>query len=96
MAYCVRCGVELMKGTPSCPLCHTKVVDPAAADSAPSQPSQPEHVEAVIDRIDRAYGRKLSITLLMVPILTVTILDILGGFHLTWSPYVTGALICLY
>ncbi len=96
MAYCVRCGVELETGTPACPLCHTRVMDPAAEGSSPGAPSQPERVEAVIDRIDRAYGRRLSIILLLVPVITVSFLDILGGFAMTWSPYVTGALLCLY
>lgn len=96
MAYCVRCGVELEKGTPACPLCQTRVMDPTLEESAPAQPSQPERVEAVIDRMDRAYGRRLSVILLLVPILTVSFLDILGGLQMTWSPYVTGGLICLY
>lgn len=94
MAYCVQCGVELTTGTPACPLCHTRVLHPDALDA--STPEQPEHVETAIDRIDRVYGRRLSIALLLVPMLTVTLLDFIGGGGLTWSPYVTGALICLY
>ena len=94
MAYCVQCGVELTTGTPACPLCHTRVLHPDALDA--STPEQPEHVETAIDRIDHVYGRRLSIALLLVPMLTVTLLDFIGGGGLTWSPYVTGALICLY
>lgn len=95
MSYCVHCGVELAQGTAQCPLCQTRVIDPSET-GAPAQASQPEQVEMVIDRIDRAYGRRLSMFLLMVPVVTVTLLDVLNGNPLSWSPYVTGALICLY
>jgi hypothetical protein len=96
MPYCVHCGVELEHSQRACPLCTTPVIDPNNPWTETADPAHPERVDTAIDRIDRRYARRLSKLLMLVPMLTVTLLDLLGSLQLTWSPYVTGALICLY
>lgn len=38
MAYCVRCGVKLSEGSPSCPLCGTEVVLPSGMKESSQTP----------------------------------------------------------
>lgn len=41
MSYCVNCGVELGKGLKKCPLCGTKVINPAALKKEEGEPFSP-------------------------------------------------------
>ena len=41
MSYCVHCGVELADSEKRCPLCHTRVVDPASPDAGQGRPPYP-------------------------------------------------------
>lgn len=52
MSYCVNCGVELGKGLKKCPLCGTKVINPAAPkkEEEPFFPTRREEVPPVAKR----------------------------------------------
>ncbi len=92
MSYCVECGVKLAPSEPKCPLCGTPVLHPEKAWEKPESMPYPNRVEPAIRRIDRLYARRLSVYLLLVPAVTVLLLDLIDGVRLYWSLYVTGAL----
>lgn len=96
MSYCVHCGVELALSEPACPLCATPVMDPAAPWQRPKDMPYPAVLEKPIEHIDRTYGRRLSLLLLLVPCLMVLLLDLVDGGTFAWSLYVAGALLCIY
>lgn len=96
MSYCVHCGVELAQSEPDCPLCGTKVHNPAQAWQRPEQMPYPEVVDIHNARIDRRYARQLVAILLLIPAFTVLTIDFLDGQAISWSPYVIGALALIY
>lgn len=96
MSYCVHCGVELAQSEPDCPLCGTKVVNPAKAWEKPEQMPYPDVLDIRHARVDRRYARQLVAILLMIPAFTVLLIDFLDGQALRWSPYVLGAMGMLY
>lgn len=91
MSYCVQCGVRLAEDLHSCPLCHTPVINPNLKETHKGESEQPQRMEEIIERMDRNYLRQLSVALMMIPILTVLLIDIIDG-GVTWSPYAIGAM----
>ena len=92
--YCIKCGVVMDDGEKQCPLCKTRVYHPDYI-SEKKEETFPK------DKLPKAEKRSLFIPALLtgiflLPILIVTLCDIqfMGG--ITWSGYVTGALILLY
>ncbi len=92
MSYCVQCGVKLADSQKTCPLCHTPVVNPNLPEGHAPQSPWPESEEQPQREIDRGYAAQLSIVAVLIPMLTVLLLDIIGGGGV-WSPYVMGALV---
>ncbi|MDD4081348.1 MAG: DUF6320 domain-containing protein [Eubacteriales bacterium] len=95
MSYCVECGVKLAASEPKCPLCQTPVNNPNQPVCQLEDDTHPQAIEEVISRMDRSYARQLSLVFLMIPILTVLIIDLIDPGPL-WSPYVVGALVMGY
>ena len=95
MSYCVQCGVQLAHDLNKCPLCGTPVVNPNAGAAQKRESEQPERVEEAISRLDRGYARQLSILFILVPALSVLLVDIIDGGGI-WSPFVIGALVMLW
>ncbi len=90
MSYCVNCGVELDKSEPRCPLCGAEVINPAAMqEEKPARP-YPSHVEHLDRRIDRRYIASFVSLLLLIPLFTAMLTNIMVSGKLTWSYYVLG------
>ncbi|NLD53009.1 MAG: zinc ribbon domain-containing protein [Clostridiales bacterium] len=96
MSYCVHCGVELAPSERDCPLCGTRVMDPACDWQRPAEMPYPETVDIQKTRIDRRYARQLMAAVLMVPAFIVLLVDLVDGWGLTWSLYVVGGLMLFY
>lgn len=91
MSYCVNCGVELDKSEPRCPLCGTEVINPAALqEEKPARPYS-SHVEHLDRRIDRRYIASFVSLLLLIPLFTSMLTNIMANGRLSWSYYVLGA-----
>lgn len=96
MSYCVNCGVELQKSEPRCPLCGTEVVNPnEAGEEKPARP-YPSHVEHLDRSVDRRYIASFISLLLLIPLFTVMLANILVSGKLTWSYYVLGGELVLF
>lgn len=96
MSYCVNCGVELQKSEPRCPLCGTEVVNPnEPREEKPARP-YPSHVEHLDKRVDRRYIASFISLLLLIPLFTVMLANILVSAKLTWSFYVLGGELVLF
>ncbi|MDD2561332.1 MAG: hypothetical protein PHG11_03305 [Eubacteriales bacterium] len=95
MSYCVECGVKLAASEPRCPLCQTPVNNPNQPVCELEDSSHPQAIEEAISRMDRGYARQLSLVFLLIPILTVLIIDLIDA-GIPWSPYVVGALVMGY
>ena len=90
MSYCVNCGVELEKSEPRCPLCGTEVVNPSAPQEEKPVRPYPSHVEHLDRRLDRRYIASFISLLLLIPLFTVMLTNIMVSGKLTWSYYVIG------
>lgn len=96
MSYCVNCGVELQKSEPRCPLCGTEVVNPNdASEEKPARP-YPSHVEHLDRSVDRRYIASFISLLLLIPLFTVMLANVLVSGKLTWSYYVLGGELVLF
>ena len=97
MSYCVNCGVELQKSEPRCPLCGTEVINPndIAGEERPARP-YPSHVEHLDKSVDRRYIASFISLLLLIPLFTVMLANILVSKQLTWSYYVLGGELVLF
>ncbi|NLI53340.1 MAG: hypothetical protein GX417_03350 [Clostridiales bacterium] len=90
MSYCVNCGVELQKSEPRCPLCGTEVINPnEIAEEKPVRP-YPSHVEHLDRSVDRRYIASFISLLLLIPLFTTMLANILVSGGLTWSYLVLG------
>lgn len=90
MSYCVNCGVELQKSEPRCPLCGTEVLNPnEPREEKPARP-YPSHVEHLDKTVDRRYIASFISLLMLIPLFTVMLANILVSGKLTWSYYVLG------
>ena len=95
MSYCVHCGVELDRNARRCPLCGTRVLDPAELpeeDGPAFFPTRPAKVEPV---------SKFSMALLISSMLiSVTVccglLNLVLKPGTPWSLYVLGAAVMLW
>jgi len=90
MSYCVNCGVELQKSEPRCPLCGTEVVNPSAPQEEKPVRPYPSHVERLDQRLDRRYIASFISLLMLIPLFSVMLANILVSHRLTWSYYVLG------
>ena len=85
MSYCVNCGVELQKSEPRCPLCGTEVLNPNELhEEKPIRP-YPAHVEHLDKTVDRRYIASFISLLLLIPLFTTMLANILVSKQLTWS-----------
>ncbi|MPM69202.1 hypothetical protein SDC9_116146 [bioreactor metagenome] len=97
MSYCVNCGVELQKSEPRCPLCGTEVINPneIVQEERPIRP-YPSHVEHLDKSVDRRYIASFISLLLLIPLFTVMLANILVSKQLTWSYYVLGGELVIF
>lgn len=92
--YCIHCGVKLADSETRCPLCHTTVFHPdiQRAECPPPYPGQrypaPESRSPVLPMFATAA--------FLLPILIVLACDLRFSGGVTWSGYVTGALVLAY
>ena len=96
MSYCVNCGVELAESEHNCPLCQTEVMNPNSPWTEPERRPYPKHVELLVSRIDRRYFASLAGLLLLIPALTVLLMDMLVTPGISWSGYVLGGIALVY
>jgi hypothetical protein len=99
MAYCVRCGVELERNAPSCPLCSTPVYLPEnmEEDSLKSYPERrqkthPRHVNLVPSKTF-VY---LMTFILIIPLIVCLMVDIRSNGTLSWSFYPAASLLLIW
>lgn len=92
--YCVKCGVELMKGVRTCPLCGTAVYHPDI-DETPEAPLYP-----------RSDGREETVSpsgvlfvltfLFLIPVIVCLLVDLRMNGRVDWSGFVSCGLGVLY
>ncbi len=96
MSYCVNCGVELQKSEPRCPLCGTEVVNPNdAPEEKPLRP-YPSHVEHLDRSVDRRYIASFVSLLLLIPLFTTMLANLLVDKQFSWSFYVLGGELVIF
>jgi hypothetical protein len=94
MSYCVNCGVELEAAQKTCPLCKVAVVNP-------NEPREEEKTTFPIHRdelkkTDRMFWIKFITILLVVPIITCVLTNLLSDQRITWSIYVIAGVFILW
>jgi hypothetical protein len=95
MSYCVNCGVELEPALRACPLCGTEVVNPKEPEAAAEKRKLPE-IRDEYKKVDRVFWINFISILVVVPIATCLICDMLYNKHLTWSLYVVAGVVILW
>jgi len=90
MSYCVNCGVELQKSEPRCPLCGTEVINPnELLEEKPMRP-YPSHVEHLDKKVDQRYIASFISLLMLIPLFTTMLANVLVSKELSWSYLVLG------
>ena len=90
MSYCVNCGVELQKSEPRCPLCGTEVLNPnELLEEKPMRP-YPSHVEHLDKKVDERYIASFISLLMLIPLFTTMLANVLVSKELSWSYLVLG------
>ncbi len=96
MSYCVHCGVELDDRENMCPLCRTPVIDPWRVENAGLKPE----VRLSSEQPEKTFNKRLFVllvgVLLLIPLLTVVIVNLATTHTLTWALYVLGSEICFW
>lgn len=95
MAYCVHCGVELAPSESKCPLCQTPVPDSCRPAPNEVPGPYPETFEYFRRHINIRFGFGISLLFILAVSLLVLAIDALTAPKMSWSFYVTGALMCL-
>lgn len=90
MSYCVNCGVELGKGLKKCPLCGTKVINPAALKKEEGEPFFPTRREEVPPVAKREAALLISAMLASVA-LCCALLNLVLKPQVPWWLYMAGA-----
>ena len=96
MSYCVNCGVELDNSEKQCPLCQTEIINPRNEQKEGSARPYPSSLEHIAKRIDHRFFAALTSVIMLIPMLTTLLLDLLDGNGVSWSGYVWGALTMLF
>lgn len=96
MSYCVHCGVELDSGEKKCPLCQTPVIDPWQDKNAGSSAEKTLGSE----QPEKTFNKRLFVLLvdllLLIPLVTVVIVNLATTHTLTWALYVLGSEVCFW
>ncbi|MBO2517596.1 MAG: hypothetical protein CW338_10080 [Clostridiales bacterium] len=97
MSYCVHCGVKLERSEGSCPLCGTRIIDPAAEETADAvQPPYPVHNGEQILRKSKKNLLQVAGALTLIPAAICILLDLVISGRIRWSLYAAAALCILF
>ncbi len=91
--YCCNCGVELADTEKKCPLCGVRAYHPDI-DRPEQEGLYPDHTPQ--PRMKPSTVHTVLIVLFLLPILVTIQCDLLINSTITWSAYVTGALLMTY
>ena len=92
--YCVKCGVELMKGAKTCPLCGTRVYHPDIEET-PEPALYPRFTEGEETFSPGALQFILGF-LFILPIVICLMIDLRTHHSIVWSGYVCCGLASIY
>lgn len=92
--YCARCGVKLADDLSVCPLCGTQAYHPdierTLTDGQYPREKYPQKQTRTL------VGQVILSILFLLPLLIVPLCDLQINGHVTWSGYVTGAILLSY
>lgn len=92
--YCAKCGVKLDDSLTACPLCGTRAYHPdlerKLTDGQYPRGKYPEKQKRSLA------GQSIFSILYLLPLLIVPLCDLQINAHITWSGYVTGAVLLSY
>ena len=91
--YCVKCGVELQKGTEECPLCGLRVWHPDLQEKAEPAP-YPRFSEA--EKVSHGGALFIVSFAFLIPLIVCLLADWRINGAVTWSGYVLGGLVAGY
>lgn len=91
--YCCNCGVELADTERKCPLCGVRAYHPDI-DRPEAEGLYPDHTPR--PRLKPGTAQTVLIVLFLLPVLVTVQVDLLVNSRMTWSAYVTGALLMTY
>lgn len=92
--YCVNCGVQLADTEKSCPLCGTTCYHPDIPRPT-AMPLYPNHRNPAL-RVSTGAVHGILLTLFLLPIFITLLCDLQLTGEVTWSGYVSGALVLAY
>lgn len=91
--YCIKCGVKLADNQKRCPLCQTVVFHP---DIKPSEDPLYPRQRQPAPQVRSQAALVVITTLFLMPILITLMCDLQINGGVTWSGFVTGALLVGY
>ena len=92
--YCIKCGVELMKGAERCPLCGLRVYHPEFSET-PGPRAYPRYSDDGLQI--RRTGLPFILTFLhLIPLVICLLVDFRMNGAVSWSGYAVGGILVLY
>ncbi len=95
MSYCVNCGVELDAALPSCPLCHTPIVNPKELKHTPSPSPYPQE-KGQVELVKRNDVGILITTVLSATAISCGLLNLFVFTGNRWSLLIIGVCLLLF
>lgn len=92
--YCAKCGVKLADSLPACPLCGTRAYHPDIDRTLTD--GQYPHETYPAKQKRSLLGPVILTALFLMPMLIVPLCDLQINRHITWSGFVTGAVLLSY
>lgn len=92
--YCIHCGVKLADSEKQCPLCQTLVFHPDITREEGASPYPQGKSPAATPR--SLWLQVIVSAIFLIPLLIVPLCDLQFSGSITWSGYVSGALLLAY
>lgn len=99
MTYCIYCGVKVHDRHKKCPLCREELIfTEEKKEEAPLYPLKPAFspLRIRVRKVRNHLVLNSSLLALTVPLLTLTALDFISGYNLSWSLITSASLLFLW
>lgn len=93
--YCVKCGVELDDAEERCPLCGTRVYHPDI-ERGEGEPLFPRTAESEVQTVSRGGALFIITSIFALAVLLPLVCNLSINRAVTWSGFVTGAVLLAY
>ncbi len=101
MPYCSKCGVEVEESVDTCPLCETPIqkmdkISKSGQKKYPEEPPKKRSVYKLSKERKRLLAWEIMSMSLLIPLVSVTIINLITDGTIKWAKYPIAALILVW